>query len=213
MKKILIATAALAALAATSAQAQSNVENWTISGKVPAQCAVDATTTAISIADGTIVGRDGRLKAADLQTALLSGFNSSGTFAWCTGNNNNANLRRTALVRTETTFTNGFAEAILFDLGIDIDGTENPGFSYQEGTQDGGGAGTLNQRFGPTGAGSAVVFVADSVGAGLTAPVLVARPNPGQNGSTTEFTQIDQQTRLASGDYTGQVVLTLTPGV
>lgn len=162
MKKILIATAAMAALAATTAQAQAPAtENWTVEAFVEARCAINTdSNTVVDISGTDMANENGRLRENAVQNALLNGFNAKDTRAWCSGANNGVRLQRTALVHTNPGDLNGFAGAVLFDLGIDIeDVIANPAYTYDEGTSDGAsGPGNVN-RFGPLGQGARVQFV------------------------------------------------------
>ncbi len=223
MKRILMAAAMLAVPAVASAASlpaatgSTATHSITLNGRVTAQCV--ATGTSSVNLPNSLAGADGFLAAATVQSDLLAQLNTTNTRAWCSGNSNKVVLSRTALVRNGSTGAvggDGFANAVLYDVGVNIPGAVNPGavnpgYSYTEGTSDGAGNGPVVGRFGPTDAGAAVTFVQDTYGSAKLVPEVVAAA-AGADGASNTFTTVPG-VRLAAGDYSSVLTLTLTPGV
>ena len=218
MKRILMAAAMLAVPAVASAASlpaatgSTATHSITLNGRVTAQCV--ATGTSSVNLPNSLAGADGFLAAATVQSDLLAQLNTTNTRAWCSGNSNKVVLSRTALIRTGSTGAvggDGFANAVLYDVGVNITGAVNPGYSYTEGTSDGAGNGPVVGRFGPTGAGAAVTFVQDTYSSAKLVPEVVDA-SAGADGASNTFTTVPG-VRLAAGDYSSVLTLTLTPGV
>ena len=218
MKRILMAAAMLAVPAVASAASlpaatgSTATHSITLNGRVTAQCV--ATGTSSVNLPNSLAGADGFLAAATVQSDLLAQLNTTNTRAWCSGNSNKVVLSRTALVRNGSTGAvggDGFANAVLYDVGVNITGAVNPGSSYTEGTSDGAGNGPVVGRFGPTGAGAAVTFVQDTYSSAKLVPEVVDA-SAGADGASNTFTTVPG-VRLAAGDYSSVLTLTLTPGV
>lgn len=220
LKLALLTTAAMFAMGG-SALAQSlppaadpAVENdIVLNGRVTAQCAIEGANSATITQ--SLAGDDGFISptaAADIISAL----NQAQPEAWCSGDNNQMNLYRTMLVRNGSNGQpdDGFAQAVLFDAGINFPTPVNNGFSYDEGTSDGEGSGPVVGRFGPTGNGETGVFVIDNYDGGATAFTTAEAGNadPSDTGPSATFVETPG-VRLAAGDYTSTVTLRLTPGV
>lgn len=216
MRKCLLLAGVLAAASTSGAMANTDNETININGRVPAICHVTASDHNVSL--GNVIDSDGFLRG-DLQSAILAQLNSVDVFAWCNGANNVVNVFREALVldgADGTTQPNGFATAIGFDVGIQINGEPdgiNDAFTYDEGTSDGEGSGPGAPPFGPTGPGAPITFVNDDWGGyAFLTPVPVDVPSTGFTGPSTGYTTLPV-VRPQAGVYRGHVTIRLTSGL
>ena len=220
MKKILLATAAIATLGiATPALADgdnmsTDTTVFTINANNPAKCNLTAGQTNLTLANNRISDNDGFALATvsqDVATALTN----AGVYAWCTGASNTLQMYRTALVNGDgAQTTDGFNKSVIYDVTMAVSGaTRSDGFSPLEGTSDGQGNGiglglgggiTLS-HFGPSGVGSAVTFAAESNSNASNIG------NAGAAGPRTAFPS--DPNRLVAGAYTSTLTIELTPGV
>lgn len=216
---LLTTTIALSTLPAMAAP-----QSIVINGNAAAQCSVSGATTATITGGGAagLADSNGMLDGS-AQSRIVTALNATNTFAWCTGGSTIV-LTRTPLVKTGSTGaldSSGFARAIGYDVGISIanasrtDNAVGPN-GDQEGTSDGPSGPTFNP-FGPLGSGNRVTFVNDGY-----APAQSFNATPRTldltsgasyaGGSTTLQSQVlATPTRLAAGDYSATVTLTITP--
>jgi hypothetical protein len=212
----------LAALPAAAAQNASVA----INGAAPAQCGVSGSTTATLTGGGAagLADANGFLDSS-AQVRIVAALNNTNTQAWCTGGSTIV-VTRTPLVRTGTTGridTSGFVNAIGYDVAVKITGASrtdpylSPGFGGGvEGSSDGNSGPGFNP-FGPTGNGSIVQFVNDdyapSQSFDATPSLLDLTSGASFTGPTATLrTQaVANTTRLAAGNYTSTVTLTITP--
>lgn len=210
MNRMLAAVSALA-LVAVAAPAFAADNAVTINGSVQAKCVVAGGTGAFALTTD-LADADGRLNTAFL-SQVVAGMNAQGISAWCSGNNNTLVLTRTALKTGNGALNNNFAQAVIYDLAVNIaDATRGDSVSPLEGTSDGPangpgiglGGGIPLSNFGGA-ANSAVTFVAEA----SQTPSAVVNSAPA-DGATSAFTSTSN--RLVAGTYTGTVTLTLGAG-
>lgn len=218
MKKFLVAASVLAAAVSTPAWADGNnrntdTETFTLRANNPAKCNLEAADYTLRIAGNSISDNDG-FASGGVSAAVATELNTAGVTAWCTGASNTLQMYRNAFV-TDTGIkgTDGFNRAVIYDVTLNIaDATRTDGFTPTEGTSDGkgngpglgAGSGTTVGRFGPTGAGSAVVFAAE----GGASTAVTDGNSTGALGSFTTDTN-----RLIAGQYVSSLTIELTPGV
>jgi hypothetical protein len=208
MKKITYIISALALVSAAPAFA-ANPQAIAVNGTAVAQCAITAPTTSVSL--GTDLADANGFARAAVSSEIASGLQALNIKAWCSGNTNSVVISRTALVRDGAASadlgTDGFANAIHYDLDMFIDGAvRGDGFGPEtDGSSDGAGFGpTTVSAFGPSGDGAALTFAAN----GTSKAVKVDNGS----GPTAAFT-LDNTIRVRAGDYKGNVTITLSPGV
>src|SRR4051812_45506820 len=222
MKKLLMATAAIGSFAiATPALADgdnmsTDTETYTIQGENPAKCNVVNESQTFTLPSNSISNNDGFVDAG-LAGAIATRLNNAAITAWCTGNSNALVLSRSALTTGDGNTTNGFSQAAIYDLDVDIaDSHRANNTPVLEGTSDGPGNGpgagvgaaVPITRFGPTGNGSQLTF---SQEAGST---VGAAGNGANSTEAARSSYVDAgAVRLVAGQYTGTVTVTLTPGV
>jgi hypothetical protein len=215
MKKYLLAATILAAVS-TPAFADGNnrntdTETFTLRANNPAKCNLEANDYTLRIAGNSISDNDG-FALSTVSAAVASEMNGAGVSAWCTGAKNTLQMYRTPFT-TDTGIkgADGFNRAVVYDVTMNIaDAVRTDGFSPIEGTSDGQGngpgvgvgSGLTVGRFGPSGAGSPVVFAQELGSEAVT------------NGTTTDargsFT-VDGN-RLIAGQYVSTLTIELTPG-
>ena len=220
MKKLMIATAALAAVLASPAFAveeggttDTQTTTFQINGSTPAKCQINADNTTVTLTDD-LTNDQGRVRS-NVASRVAAGLNALGVKAWCTGNANSVVLSRSTLNNADGLAKDGFNRAIVYDVQVDAaDAVRSGGGSMSEGTSDGAnngpgigaGAGNPVLHFGPTGGGSSLVFQQEP---GTTVASVT-------NGTTTEDARVaytESNARLVAGNYTGTVTLTITPGL
>ena len=194
------ATAASAALPAATGNTESHP--IAINARVTAQCVINGDT--VANIDVSLAGNDGFL-ASGLQGEIEQALTGTGTQAWCSGANNGIRLEASPLVRNGTNggLANGFVQAVSYSVSVDVPGAQNLRFPAQpDAASDIPVPRLLQGRFGATGAGANLGWGGGYLNVSPAPATLVgplALPAPGR--------------RLAAGDYTSTVVLTLTPGV
>lgn len=209
MKAVILGVAGAFAFVGAAA-AESTVVN--IAGQAEAKCSITSGPSNINI--GEVINENARVRN-NLANRIANELNGLNLKAWCNGNNNTVNAYRTFLTTDDGQLDNGFAQAIGWDVNMDIeDATRPDGTKPIEGTSDGPGASPVNvTRFGPTGAGAKVTFTAnDTFASGFgsnAAPVVAA---PGDTTRSDVVTRVDENTRVAAGDYNAQLTIQLTPG-
>lgn len=227
MKKLLITSAALSALALSApAFAQDEADSNTgtqsaqivISATNPAKCDLSASSNAVSLSNNSITDANG-FAYTDIGERVAAALNQLTVNAWCTGGTNKLNLSRTSLSLDGTgagVGTDGFARAVIYDLEMKVAGAQRADQSAppaNEGTSDGEGfgPGTVGSsalgRFGATGVGSAITFNNEAANA-TSAAVTDAN---GSAGPRSTFAT-DNSRRLVAGSYSSVVKITLTPG-
>jgi hypothetical protein len=224
MKNLVIGLMATASTLVGLPSFAANPQPVQINGVTPAQCGISGATTATVNGggpNGSIAGADGFL-AAGLQGNLVAALAATNTTAWCSGLAV-VNLRRTPLVRVGTNGSrdgSGFANAIGYDVAIRIANARRfDSISLNSGPHEGTADGILGPimlPFGPTGSGNVVTFLNDSLtltGFNNTPRVLNLQSSPNYNGVSLplRFQEIATPTRLAAGDYSSTVTLTLSP--
>ena len=224
MKNLLIAMVAGASLWSGSAFA-SQTESVVINAEAAARCGISGATSATVTGtgpSGSLADSTGFL-ATGLQSRINQALTSTNTLAWCTALSV-VNLRRTPLVRSGTDGkidSSGFARAIGYDVAIRIAGARrvlpiNVTSGPHEGTAD-GVFGPVMRPFGPTGAGNALTFLNDDFALvnsfNATPKVLNLTSSPNFDGfaAVLQGQAVATPTRLAAGQYTSTVTLTLTP--
>lgn len=214
MKKILL-TAAVAVLAGPAfAQSTQGVqtETWTINGDNPAKCQISTSSNTVDLPADSISNDQGRARG-NLGQRIAAGLNGTNPRAWCTGARNSVVLTRTPLTTGDGAVNNGFNQAVIYDIAVDVQDAERvDGFRPIEATSDGPGNGpgvgvgasTPVGNFGPTGAGSRLDFSNE------TGSTSEATTNGTGDGDRSNYP--GNNARLTAGTYSGQVVLTITPG-
>ena len=211
MKKLLVLSAIATATIATPALADGDntgpdTTTITVNAVNPAKCNVTASGNSVSLANNQISDSDG-FAVNDLGARISTALNGLTINAWCTGGANTVNLQRTALVRATTNgaqTTEGFNQAVIYDINMDIaDAIRADGTKPIEGSSDGNVGPTDVGRFGPTGAGSLVVFSQES------ASNATSIGTAGGSGARSGFTS--SPARLAAGTYSGSVTIVVTP--
>jgi hypothetical protein len=240
MKKIILASAAVVALAAASpafagvggpgtgpfpqddegavvGAGAATTTNYEVEGANPAKCAVTNTSAEneVVLAPNKISNAAG-FADSGLAGEIATGLSNLGTLAWCTGTKNAVNLYRTALSTGSGAPTSGgFRTSVIYDLNVNIVGaTRALGGPVSEGTSDGIGNGPGVG----VGAGNAVsAFGPSGGGAAIT---FVQEPGSTvqaadihSTGSETRGSFTTSTNRLLAGFYEGEVTLVITPGV
>ncbi len=222
MKRLILATAALGAFAAAApALADGNnqgtdTETYTIQGANPAKCDIVTESQDVSLPANSISDNNGLVNNG-LAVAVATALNSVPITAWCTGNANSLVMTRSALTTGNGQLINGFSQAAIYDLNVDIaDSRRADNSPVAEGSSDGPGNGpgigvgaaVPITRFGPTGNGSQLTFTQEP---GTT---VAAAGNGANDNEATRTAYVEAgAVRLVAGQYTGTVTLTLTPGV
>jgi len=219
MMKMLLATAAVAAIgiaapafaqdAATTSAPSS--KSFSVTADNPAKCQINADQTSVTLADDSISNDQGRARA-NIGQKVAQALDGLNAHAWCTGASNGLVLTRSSLITGDGTSVDGFAQAVIYDIAVDLsDASRQSGTKPVEGTADGGtngpgvGSGSSDpvSHFGPTGQGSKLKF---SNEAGSTSEATTVNAD----GQRRDF-YTPSNARLTSGSYTGTVTLTLTP--
>jgi hypothetical protein len=243
MKKIITAVASVAAMVvatpawADDANTGPDTTTITVNGNNPAKCNLTAAGNTVTLPGNRLSNNDG-FATSDVGTLIANALNGLSMAAWCTGASNSVSLSRTTLARVGTNggeSPEGFNQAVIYDLAMAIAGTGGAAPSGNNGNGNGGGNGNGNNgcgngnggpsnpancglnistangigtgtatRFGPTGNGNAVTFSA----VGSSNATAVAG-----SGTGARALFASDPSRLAAGDYTGLVTVTLTPGV
>lgn len=221
MKNLTIGlVAAVGVLAAMPALARNS--GVAVNATTPAQCGVSGPTTATITGGAAGLADTNGMLEATVQTRILAALNQTATSAWCTGLST-VNLTRTPLVRVGTNGridSSGFANAIGYDVAININNARRfTGFATANGGLEfssDGPIGAILRAFGPRGDGSLVTFLNDQ----LPIASFNATPRTLSLTSPTSYTGIsailrlqavNTPRRLAAGDYTSTVTLTLSP--
>lgn len=221
MKKLMIAASVLATLAATPALADGNnrntdTENFTLRANNPAKCNLEAADYTLRLPNNSLTDNQG-VALGTIGTDVANVLNGAGVTAWCTGNSNTLQMYRTAFtIGNGDQLVSGFNQAAVYDVTMAIsDAVRSDGFTPVEGTSDGqghgpghgiGGALTVS-RFGPSAAGTPVIF-AQETGQTSTA---VTNASAAGTGATSAFTA--STNRLVAGQYVSTLTIELTPGV
>lgn len=221
MKKIVLATSALAALAmaapAMAATTGPQVQAFVVNGTVTPRCNITASTSVVTLPVESIADSNG-FADAGLAGKIATALTNLNATAWCTGSNNAVNLTRTPLVNGfGFPTTNGFQRSVIYDLNVNIAGATRHGAGsgpVAEGTSDGLfngpgmglGASQPVGAFGPTPAGAAISFTQEpsSNVKAVTTPLAGTLKR-------SDFT--DSPNRLLAGNYTGLVTLLIVPGL
>lgn len=219
MKKIILATSALAALAVASpAMAGTDdpqLQLFVVNGKVTPRCDITAGTNVVTLDAESIADTQG-FADAGLSGKIAAKLTALNTTAWCTGTKNAVNLTRTGLSNGIGTPVNGFRRSVVYDINVNIAGaTRLGGGAVAEGTSDGLGngpgigigAGVPVSAFGPSGTGAAVTFTQEPGSTVQAADFAV----PSLQLKRSDFTT--STNRLLAGNYTGLVSLIIIPGI
>ena len=197
------ATAASAALPAATGNTESHP--IAINARVTAQCVISGDT--VANIDVSLAGNDGFL-ASGLQGEIEQALAGTGTQAWCSGANNRIRLEASPLVRNGSNgnLANGFVQAVGYSVSVDVPGAQNLLFPAQpDAASDIPVTRLLQGRFGASGNGATLAW---------DGGYLNLNPQPVTvSGGLFGLPTIETGRRLAAGDYTSTVVLTLTPGV
>lgn len=203
MKRIILAAASVA-LFAGSASAQSVNQTVTFEGEVAAKCGISAQSSSF-VLNSDLTDSAARVRAAVTQE-IADGLNNARIVGFCNGLNNNVTVERDVLARDGATGNGltdgGYAQFIRYNLdasinGLPLDSTGTPG------------ATTVTQRFGGH------ISLSDSNTHIRFAPsasngTAVATSNGATRNAATGWSSLTDR-RLAAGDYTGAVTVTLSP--
>lgn len=220
MKRILVAAVALTALgvAAPAFASQSEVSSTiTVNAENPAKCDISATSATVTLASDSISDANGMLSGG-FKGAVVNALNQNGLSAWCTGAHNRVVVSRSALQTGDGTQDGDqFAKAVIYDVILSMNGAQRDSAptdaNLVDGTEDGAtndnGPNVKIGAFGPTGAGSAMVFsYEDSAGD----PTAVSNGQGTGELNRGAYNPISGF-RLVAGTYTGTVTIAITPGL
>lgn len=204
MKRIILAAAAVA-LFAGSASAQTVSQTIQIDGDVASKCGISAQSSSFTLAND-LTDSAARVRAAVSQE-IADGLNSARIVGFCNGLNNTVTVERDVLARVGATGNGltdgGYAQFIRYNLDASINGLA------LDSTGTVGGS-LVAQRFGGH------ISLSDSNTHVRFAPsssngTAVATSNGATRSAATGWSSLTDR-RLAAGDYTGSVTVTLTPG-
>jgi hypothetical protein len=216
MKKLLLAATILASVS-TPAFADGNnrgtdTETFTLRANNPPKCNLEAADYTLNIGANQISDNDGFARST-VSAEVASSMNSAGVNAWCTGTKNTLVMYRTPFIADGTTGAkglDGFNTAVVYDVTMDIaDAVRSDGFDPIEGTSDGStsgpgvGNGLTVGRFGPTGAGTPVVFAVEQTSNAVS---------DGNEGPQARSDFSADNARLIAGRYESLLTIELTPG-
>lgn len=210
--KTLYLVAAATAVIATPAFAQESSNNHdvavTVQADTPAKCNIAADDQTVTLANYDLTNSNGQARG-NVGTTIGNALTGLNMKAWCTGGANGVVLTRTSLQKDGSSgglTDSGFAQNIVYDLALKIDGLSRSDRSDDliEATEDGTGGPTVG-RFGPTGAGATLTFV--NFGDASTATSVAGA------GTLPRASYDTSTARLVAGNYTSTVTLTLTPGL
>lgn len=220
MKNIILTSVALAAIAAAApafADEGSNNHDVTIqiNGSTPAKCNINSDGASVTLADYDLTNDQGRVRN-NVDNKIAQALTGLNLRAWCTGGHNGVVLSRSSLATGDGNAANGFNQAIIYDLNMEIEGATRGNEAFYEGTSDGQGngpgvgvgAGIVVPAFGPTGQGSKISFIREP-GSQVAA---VSEGHQGSEGPRSLYTG-ENNARMVAGNYTGTVTVTLTPGL
>lgn len=213
LTSVAVAAAIYLPATAMAAPLAGSVAGVTVGGATPPKCEVSAAATTVTLSDD-LTNENGRVKN-NVGGKVADMLNTLNVKGWCTGNRN-------ALVVSRSTLNHGdgqrdeagFNHAILYDINVNVaNAFDTEGSPLADGTTDGpasgpGIGGAANRpalRFGAEGAGEDFTFSQ----AGQASAVTNGRfaESGSENG---EFTL--SNARIAAGEYSGTVTITLTPG-
>ncbi len=203
MKKVVLAATAIAALGvAGSANAQVS-QQVDINASVASKCGISAQQTTVTLGD--LTNAQAKVRGAVTQE-IADALNGAKIIAFCNAPNSTVNVERSVLARDGATGTGlvdgGFAQFVRYNLdasinGLALDSTSTAGGSTvaaRFGGHDSLSSAATHLHFAPAAASGAAV--ASSNGSSPTA---------------TNWSSLTDR-RLAAGNYTGYVNVTLTPG-
>lgn len=204
MKNLLLAAASAAAFAfAGTASAQTVNQQVDINALVASKCGVSAQQTTVTLGD--LTDSQARVRSAVTQE-IATALNNARVIAFCNAPNSTVNVERGVLTRVGATGNGltegGFAQFVRFNLDTSIDGL------FLDSTSTAGGS-QVNARFGGhySLSSTATHLRFDPAASAGTA---VATSN-GTSPTATNWSSLTDR-RLAAGNYTGFVNVTLTPG-
>ena len=222
MRKIILAATAIATLTVASPaladgdNLSTDTETYTINAVNPPKCNIVTESQTYNLGANQVSDNDG-FASDSLDDAVASLLTSANITAWCTGNANALAMSRSALTTGDGQTTNGFNQAVVYDIQVNIADLQRAGGgAVDEGTSDGPGNGpgvgvgaaVPITRFGPTGAGSLLTFVSEP---GSTVDGVGNGSNSAE--APRAAYAANDSARLVAGTYTGTVTLTLTPGL
>lgn len=202
MKKILIAATSVATFAFAGV-ASAQTQQVDINANVASKCGVSAQQTTITLGDLT----DSRaLVRTAVTQEIATALNNARVIAFCNAPNSSVAVERAVLARVGATGTGltdgGFAQHVRYNLDASIDNL------FLDSTSTVGASTVANRFGGHNSASSSATHLRFEPA--TTAGNAVASTN-GSSPTSTDWSSVTDR-RLAAGNYTGYVNVTLTPG-
>ncbi|WP_395397546.1 hypothetical protein WBP07_23660 [Novosphingobium sp. BL-8A] len=204
MKRSILAASAVAMLAVAGSAQAATTANIAINAQVNSKCGITSTASSITLGDLT----DSEAKVRSTVTdEIAQKLNDADVIAFCNTGGSSVNVKRAVLSLKDAKFSNdfaegGFAQQIRYNLdtsigGLALDSTSTPG------------ATTVAKRFGghfSSSDSSTHILFTKAVADGTAVPTVGTYDPTAVNwGSNTDR-------RMAAGNYSGYVLIELTPG-